>query len=182
MEQFAVFLRGINVGGNKKVPMEDLKKMMTESGFEDVETLLNSGNILFFSGGLNTEELEGVIEKAIEQKFGFFVPVIARKMEDILGMISQDPFSGIEIHKKIRLYVSFVKEDSNIESLELPWISEDNSYRILEYKDRVVYSVLDLTGTKTTKAMEYLDKLFGKFNVTTRNWNTILKMKKKSIH
>lgn len=49
LERYAAFLRGINIGGNKKVPMADLKKMLEKIGFSNVQTILVSGNVVFDS-------------------------------------------------------------------------------------------------------------------------------------
>jgi uncharacterized protein (DUF1697 family) len=88
--------------------------------------------------------------------------------------MSIEPFSGIALTSDLRFYVSFLKDDAKI-ALTYPWISEDKSFQILSCSERVVVSVLDLSTSKTVKGMELLEKLFGK-NLTTRNWNTILKI------
>ncbi|MDO9157115.1 MAG: hypothetical protein Q7U17_09590, partial [Sediminibacterium sp.] len=59
--------------------------------------------------------------------------------------------------------------------LTLPYISKDNSFKIIGTKNHIIISVLDITTSNTPKGMEDLEKLFGK-NITTRNWNTIQKI------
>ena len=169
--RYIAFLRGINVGGYHKVPMVQLRKEMVKLGFEDIITLLNSGNIIFSASSNQDEKLGDKIAKHLEMIFGFPVPVLIRESKLILDLIRNNPFKHIEVTKDIRLYISFLKEISEID-LTFPWTSDDGSYQILEIRDRAICSVLDLGVTKTPKGMDALEQLFGK-NITTRNWNTL---------
>jgi len=92
-------------------------------------------------------------------------------LQDISELINRNPFKNVKVTKDIRLYISFVKEKT-MPDIQLPFSTEDGSFRILEVWDQTIVSVVDLTNTKTTKAMEILEKFFGK-NITTRNWNTL---------
>lgn len=175
--RYIAFLRGINVGGHHKVPMTELQREMGKLGMSEVITMLNSGNVIFNSHERNDKKLENEVAVHLEQHFKFPIPVLLRKDEEILNLISSNPFSSVEVNKDIRLYISFLPERSKME-LTLPWISVDNSFRILQVKDKNIYSVLDLSKSKTVKGMESLEKLFGK-NITTRNWNTIIRIGEK---
>jgi uncharacterized protein (DUF1697 family) len=177
MVRYAVFLRGINVGGNKKVPMAELKKMLEKMGFADVKTLLASGNVMLSSKKENITALTKRISGAIEKEFGFPVPVLIREMTRLEEMASLDPFKGITVTKDIRLYVTFLSESPKTK-LKIPYTSEDKCFRIFRVEDDVIYTVLDLSkGSGTVDAMAIVEKEFGKL-VTTRNWNTIEKMLK----
>lgn len=168
------FLRGINVGGHHKVPMAELRGKLSELGCEEVRTLLNSGNIIFETEQTNIRVLETRIESHISQSFNFEIPVILREGTEISDLVNRNPFNNVNLHKDIRLYVSFLKDEPGVE-VTMPHISKDNSYKIISINNRIIFSVLDLSATKTPKGMEELEKLFGK-NITTRNWNTILKV------
>ncbi|MDH7446530.1 DUF1697 domain-containing protein [Aquimarina sp. 2201CG14-23] len=176
-QKYVAFLRGINVGGHHKVPMVDLKKELHNIGFKSVITLLNSGNVIFNYVNQNTSTLEEYISKHLSTSFGFNIPIIVRKQEDILELAHDSPFSKIELTKNIKCYVSFLRNEETF-AVELPWKSADNSYQIIAHKNKAILSVLDLSISKTTKAMEILDKHFGK-DITTRNWNTIERILKK---
>ena len=78
-EKYVAFLRGINVGGHHKVPMADLRKELEKLGFENVETLLNSGNIIFEAISNNEGNLEKKISAHLEKSFGFPIPTVIRK-------------------------------------------------------------------------------------------------------
>lgn len=77
-EIYIAFLRGINVGGHHKVPMSELKKEFQKLGFENIVTLLNSGNIIFEGSSNNTTSLEQQISTHLENVFGFSILTIIR--------------------------------------------------------------------------------------------------------
>lgn len=176
-EKYIAFLRGINVGGHHKVPMADLRKELQQLDFDNIITVLNSGNIVFEAMIGHLEELEQRISEHLEGHFGFPIPTIVRKATTIQALFDKQPFANIEVTKEIRLYVSLLKTDKAVE-LELPWISDDTSFRILEKKGKNVLSVLDLSISKTPKAMKVLEQTYGK-DITTRNWKTIERIVKK---
>lgn len=172
--KYVGFLRGINVGGHHKVPMAELRTLLGKMGYGNVETLLNSGNIIFESDATDAQELELVIEEVLLKTFGFAIPVVIRTHQEICELVEVNPFKELNIHPDIRLYVTFLKSESSA-TLTLPYISPDQSFRILSVQNRIVCSVLDLSVINTPKGMDDLEKLFGK-NITTRNWNTLSKI------
>lgn len=177
MKTYIAFLRGINVGGHHKVPMADLKNELQALGLKNIITILNSGNIIFDYGSKDTTTLEQNITLHLEKTFGFPVPTIVRTAKTLQQLLKKAPFSSVEETKDIRLYISFLK--TAVEpNLQIPWESEDQAYKILDYKNKNIISVLDLSKSKTTKAMTTLEHSFGK-NITTRNWNTLLRIDKK---
>ncbi len=176
-ERYIAFLRGINVGGHHKVPMADLRKALEKIDCKNVITLLNSGNVIFETVTDDIENLEKKISEKLEKIFRFQIPTIIRKSETINELFKEAPFKDVKITKDIRLYVSFLKENKQID-MELPWISSDNSYKIIKSRNEIILSVLDLSISKTPKAMIALEKSFGK-DITTRNWKTIERIVKK---
>jgi uncharacterized protein (DUF1697 family) len=86
-------------------------------------------------------------------------------------LFKDSPFQSIDVHKDIRLYLSFMKTDVQSE-LRLPWKSDDQCFEILEKKDKTIISVLDVSKANTPKVMGIVEKSFGK-DITTRNWKTI---------
>jgi len=174
MAKLVGFLRGINVGGHHKVPMAELKSILSNLGCENVKTILNSGNIVFETKKKNIAGLERMIESALNEHFGFPVPTILIPHKQVNELVYEDPFATVEMHQNIRLYISFLKEPS-ITQLKLPYLSKDKSFKIIDSKNKMIISVLDITTSNTPKGMEDLEKLFGK-NITTRNWNTIQKL------
>lgn len=176
-QQYIAFLRGINVGGHHKVPMAELRKEMERIGYSDIITILNSGNIIFIGHMENAEKLEKKIALHLEEHFKFPIPVVIRKTEEIHGLIEENPFKAIDVTKDIRLYISFLTNNPPSD-LKIPYSTQDKSFRIITIIGNNIFSLLDLSKTKTVKGMEVLEKLFGK-NITTRNWNTILRISEK---
>jgi uncharacterized protein (DUF1697 family) len=175
--QYFIFLRGINVGGHKKVPMAQLKTCLEENGFQDVKTVLNSGNVSVVSTFNSTEEIEAQLTQLLETTFGFPIPVIARKASSIKALMETNPFAETTLTKDTRRYISFLKAPKKHSSLEIPYTTDDDSFTILSFTGSEVVSILDVSKIKSTDAMIILEKHFGK-NITTRNWNTLEKMEK----
>ena len=176
-EKYVAFLRGINVGGHHKVPMAALRKELESMNCQNVVTLLNSGNIIFDAKNQNLADLEEKVATQLEKAFGFAIPTLIRNAELITNLLQNDPFKQVEVTKDIRLYISFLKKATDTE-LTTPWTSPDNSFTILEIRNNAILSVLDLSASKTIKAMGILEKMYGK-DITTRNWNTIKRIGKK---
>lgn len=168
--RYVAFLRGINVGGNKKVPMAELKTLMERHGFSEVKTLLASGNICFNAKEQKLDTLQPIVEK----HFGFTTDILIFNYSIIQEIIRFDPFRGVKMHDEISLYVTFYKNQSD-RAITIPYTSEDKSFKIISSLKNVIFSVLDLNFSGTTDAMKILEKHHGK-KITTRNYNTILKI------
>ena len=176
-EKYIAFLRGINVGGHHKVPMAELRREMEKMNFDNVTTILNSGNIVFTAKASEIETMQITISENLRKAFGFNIPTIIRKSEMIIDLIDKNPFKDIIITNDIRMSVSFLSKNIKTD-LHMPWTSDDNSYSIIGKMDNNIFSVLDLSINHTPKAMEILERYFGT-NITTRNWNTIKRITKK---
>ncbi|MDB5669236.1 MAG: hypothetical protein JWO25_195 [Alphaproteobacteria bacterium] len=90
-KQFVALLRGINVGGHRKVPMAALRDLAGELGLEAPRTYVASGNLVFAGGDANTA-LESRFETAIEERFGFRVDVIVRSKAEWTAYRKSNPF------------------------------------------------------------------------------------------
>ncbi len=176
-EIYIALLRGINVGGHHKVPMADLRKDFNKLGCKKVETVLNSGNIIFDFKREKVEYIENIISEQLKKSFGFNIPVVIRKSENFMEIFSSNPFRSVNLTPETRLYGTFLKNDNDTD-IRLPWCTPDKSYTIVGRNNNTIMSVLDLSLSQTTKAMATLESVFGK-DITTRNWNTIEKIYKK---
>jgi uncharacterized protein (DUF1697 family) len=172
MTKFVALLRGINVGGNKTVKMDDLKKWFAALGFKNVKTILNSGNVLFESADDDETALSTKIEKKLEKELGHKVGVQVRSIEEIQKLADRDPFKKIKVTPETRLYITFLV-DKPKSKLKIPYETPEKDCKILELTNREVCCAITLSpGRGTTELMGFLEKEFGK-NVTTRNWNTV---------
>jgi len=179
MIKYVAFLRGINVGGHKAIKMEELKKAFETLGFENVKTLLASGNVLFAAPAASESALAKKIEKKLETAFGHEIGVLIRKIAGLQRLAEADPFAGVEVTPQTRLYVTFLAEKPR-SGLKIPYESPDKNFKIIRATGSEVYSVLTLSpNSRTIDLMSILEKEFGR-KVTTRNWNTIEKILKAS--
>ena len=173
--KYLAFLRGINVGGNRKVLMGDLQKSLEALGFTDVKTLLNSGNVIFSTDDTDSSVLKKKIEAKLENAFGWNINVIIRSQKDIQSIVERNPFEPVIVTPETRLYVTLLSEKPKV-AIHIPYETPEKNYTILEVSQNAVFSVLTLSEKyNTTDAMNVLEKEFGK-NITTRNWNTVVKL------
>lgn len=168
------FLRGINVGGHKKISMADLKKAFESLGFRNVRTVLASGNVVFEARGKD-RALADTIAARLEQVFGFPVNVVLRTLKELRAIIDSDPFKGAPSGPDAKLYVTFLAQKTPGRSrLCLP--EGAKGVRIVRVAPGEVFSVIRLSADAgTPDLMAFLESAFGK-EVTTRNWQTVLKL------
>lgn len=172
MKTFAAFLRGINVGGNKLIKMDELKKVFENCGFKNVKTILASGNVIFDSAISGEKAIAKTIEENINKKFKLDSCVTIRSVDHLKALHKLNPFEKIEVNDQTRLYLTFLSSKFK-DDLKIPYKSDDGNFRILKSTDTELFSVLTLSPqSNTIDLMDILQKKFGK-KITTRNWNTI---------
>src|SRR5579859_237738 len=175
MTRYAAFLRGINVGGRKPVKMEDLRKTFAALGFQNIETVVASGNVIFDAAEPGVGALVEGIEGKLNQVFGHEIGILVRSLKELQDLARLNPFKKIEVTPQTRLYVTFLSQKPK-KRLKIPHESSGKGFRILRVSDREVCSVVTLSPSwGTTDSMAVLEKEFGK-RITTRNWNTITKI------
>ena len=108
---YVALLRGINVGGNNKVDMKQLKETFVAVGASDVATYINSGNVVF-TDTRSAGELSPALERAIEAEFGFHVKVLLRDIDAIKALVDAIPENWVN-DKTQRTDVWFLWEDQD---------------------------------------------------------------------
>jgi uncharacterized protein (DUF1697 family) len=172
---YAAFLRGINVGGKKQIKMEELRNAFQSWSFENVATILASGNIIFDAQLTDPDKVREIITKGIKNKFGFEAGAYIRSIADLKDLASKDPFAGISESEKTIRYITFL-DQKQPPKLTIPYHSPGNELRILQMAGREIFSVVTLTPKYgSTDMMTFLEKTFGS-DLTTRNWNTVIKI------
>lgn len=173
MNQRIAILRGINVGGKRKILMEDLISMFEKMSFSNVRTYIQSGNVIFnLNTKVNNSELAKDIEEAIKEKFGFEVPVVIRTPKEIETAINQNPF-----YKKTdpdHLHLTFLNEEPTPELQEKleSYDFEPDRFKIIG-KEVFIYCEGKYHQSKLTN--NFLEKKL-KVSATTRNLKTVLKL------
>ncbi len=175
MKTYISILRGINVSGQKKILMADLKKIYESLGFSDVVTYIQSGNVLFNFNKTNSEsDLIQTIEKAIQDEYGFQVPVLVFTIDFLKNTVNDNPFlKEFEIDTE-KLHVTYLAETPSIEKLD-----EINKFDFSPDRfciiGRTVY-VYCPGGYGNTKLSNTFFENKLKVKATTRNWKTTLKL------
>jgi uncharacterized protein (DUF1697 family) len=174
---YIAFLRGVNVGGHKPVRMEALKAVFAAMQFQNIRTILATGNVLFNAPKYTDVALARVIEAILAETFGHPIGVIVRRIEDLKALADDAPFKKVRLTPDSRLYVTYLAEKPT-STLQAPWQSPGKELRIVRITPLDVCSVVSVTPDhNSADAMAFIEKEFGK-NVTTRNWNTIEKILK----
>ncbi|MGP4008301.1 DUF1697 domain-containing protein [Streptomyces sp. 4N124] len=175
MTTYAALLRGINVGGSKKVPMAELRTLMEGLGHDGVRTYLQSGQAVFSSGHGDAESLAAELTRAIEKHFGFGVDVIVRDHAYLKAVAEACPFPAADLEAK-QLHVTYfsapVDADRFAEIDQAAYLPEE--FRL---GDRALYLYAP-NGLGRSKLAEHLSKprLNKGVIATSRNWNTVVKL------
>ena len=172
MQIFISILRGINVSGQKKILMADLKALYESLKFKEVITYIQSGNVIFKSDGkLSDLDLAKKIEAVIYKKYDFKVPVIIRNVEEIRKVISINPFLKEKSINIDRLFVTFLSEipgQLNLENIKKIDYSPDRFTVI----DKEVFLYVPGSYGETKLSNNFFESKL-KVTATTRNWKTI---------
>lgn len=177
MTKFVALLRGINVGGHRKVPMADLKAVVAEAGFEDVQHYVQSGNLVF-SGEGETEEVTATLEAAVEARFGFPVDIVVLNADQYRAEVAACPFVDGDAPAGDReaklLHLGFLKgapDTAKIEALMAAY--EGPEEVVLIGRTLHIYYGGGSGQSKLTSLMT--EKKLGT-PITARNWNTVQKL------
>lgn len=174
MKKYVALLRGINVAGQKKVPMAELRKVLGHAGLENVRTYIQSGNIVFESESTDTEGLQKIIQKSICSGFGFEVPVWVVTAGQIGAVLEASPFKANIENESTKLYYVLFKERPE-NGLKQSFLKESYSNEEFLITESCVY-LLCKTGYGKAKLNNNLIERKLKVSATTRNHKTMLKL------
>ena len=170
MKKFVALLRGINVSGQKKIKMSELNTLFEDIGFQQIETYIQSGNVIFSSKELSKDQLTRIISSGIKNKFHFEVEVIIITPQEIDQVLKNNPF----IKKKKdteRLYVTFLSDKPSVELINK---FKENDFSPEEYyiDEKKIYLFLPNGAGKAKLNNNYFENKL-KVRCTTRNWKTV---------
>jgi uncharacterized protein (DUF1697 family) len=170
MSVYVALLRGVNVGGHRKVPMADLREALTAAGFGNVRTYIQSGNIVAESDD-DAEAVATRISAVIETRFGHTVPVMVRTAAELDRIAAADPFAerGLDPSK---VTVTFLSGPAPV-PLEVPAGQSEEAFT--DGAEVWVYYPEGL-GTSTLERTGFWKPL-GSLTTTTRNVRTVLKLR-----
>ena len=171
--RYVALLRGINVGGNTMIKMEELRRTFEALGFENVVSYINSGNLAFDTRKGTEAKLVSKIEKAIEKDFGKTIPVMVREQTDIDRILDANPFDGqFAGHKE--MHVLFLREEMPAEKQKqlLDAAPEKERFAIA---GREIFCHLPNGVADSLLGKNYFENKL-KVSVTARNWRTVQKL------
>jgi uncharacterized protein (DUF1697 family) len=166
------FLRGINVGGNNLLPMAVLKELYAELGFEQVHTVLQSGNAVFVAR--KSKQLAQSIEHAIEARCEFRPRVMLRSPDELRRVALQNPFPKQAKTEPQRVLVHFLERAPAQGALEALRATHRGPEQF-ELRDHTLYVYFPEGAGKSKLTPARMDKALG-VQGTARNWNTLTKL------
>jgi uncharacterized protein (DUF1697 family) len=162
-------LRGINVGG-VKVAMKDLKALVTELGYADVETYVQSGNVVF-TANVTTTEAEAAIEKALAERLGVEVPVVVRDGARWCTYAAGSPFTPAETERPHMLHLGLSKmppREGAVEALA----KYCTALETIEIRGDAIFIDFPNGAGRSKLTPNALNRAIGS-PVTLRNWKTV---------
>jgi uncharacterized protein (DUF1697 family) len=170
-QTYAALLRGINVGGRRKLPMADLRALLEALGHVDVTTYVQSGNVVFRSAGGRAADLAAAIERRIESELGLDVAVMLRTPAQLRAVLDGDPFRDAE---RKQVHVVFLEEKPTATAAKRldPGRSPGDESAL---RGRELYLRLGNGAGRTKLTLDWIEKQLG-VRGTGRNWNTVTKL------
>lgn len=176
MDTYVALLRGITPS-NPNMRNEKLRSVFEDIGFQNVQSVISSGNILFETKSKNLAEIEVTIEKTLLKQLDLTSTAIVYSKDDLQSLINEKPFENQKDTPHCRLNVTFLKNKPNT-VVEFPYQSENKGFTVLGIYNRAIFSIVDLSKGKTPDLMRLMEKEFGK-DLTTRTWKTVGRIMKR---
>ncbi len=170
---YVALLRGINVGGNRKVEMAKLKQTFEGLGFDNVKTFIASGNVVFRSESTNGANLTKKIEQAIEKNFGFSVDTLLRNFPAIEKLVKSIPKAWVN-DKDTKCDVMFLWQDADSPKV-LKQLSYDRAVEDVKYFPGAIVWRIDRDKASKSKMLRIAGTKLYK-QLTIRNPNTVRKI------
>lgn len=168
MARYAAFLRGV-MPTNAKMP--ELKRAFELAGFDNVKTVLGSGNVVFDTRARSESSIVAKAEAAMQKHLGrTFMPFV-RSLDELRALLETDPYELYAVDPAAKRVVTFLPQAPK-RKLALP--AELGGARLLCVKGREAFTAY-VRGAAAPEFMKLIEGTFGK-DVTTRTWDTVAKV------
>ena len=174
MPKYLALLRGINVGGHKKIIMADLKTLFQKLGFSAITSYIQSGNIIFQCHEPDISKLEQLIEREIEKTYGFQVPVIVLTVSHLEKIVEENPFKPFDEDDISKIYYVFLKDVPQRKLVELFNEMKFQNEMFSIHKTYIYLKCMVGMGNAKLNTNLFEQKL--KVKATARNHKTSLKL------
>ena len=173
MNTYISILRGINVSGSKMIKMDALRKMYDDMGFKNVQTYIQSGNVVFQSKKTLAAILEKKISKEIFDRTNFEVPVLVKELDELKNVLNSNPFLDKRKEDINFLHVTFLSDTPQKENIEK--IKGEYSPDEFIISDKNIFLFCPNGYGKTKLHNNFFENKL-KLQATTRNWKTITEL------
>lgn len=167
-------LRGVNIGGHHKIKMEELRALYHSLKLRDVETHIQSGNVIFRTAESDSARLGRRIEDTIEKKHGFRPSAILRTPAEFRDVIARNPFAKRREMEPSKLAVIFLESDPGKEIREKVLAMEADPEE-LRMEGRELYIYFPNGMARPKLSISRIERIM-KTPSTGRNWNTVRKL------
>ena len=169
MTTYIALLKGINVGGNRRLPMADLKAALTAAGFEDVRTILASGNVVLDTPKTDPATLETRLASETADRLGVTTDYMVRDAGQWRAMLAANPFPDVAANEPGRLLVVVMKTQPDESKVQAYLEAFAGPERVAIVGREVFIHYPDGQGESRLS----IPRLG---NGTARNWNTAVKL------
>jgi uncharacterized protein (DUF1697 family) len=167
-------LRGVNLGPHNRVKMDDLRTVYASLGLRDVQTYVQSGNVIFTSDKAGSA-LRRKIEDAIERKFGFRCDVVTRTTPEMRNAIAQNPFAKQRDVVPQKLLVTFLADEPQGNGMDKLRKLVGGAPEQARLVGRELYIYFPNGAGRSKLRWHALPEALGTTG-TARNWNSVTKM------
>jgi uncharacterized protein (DUF1697 family) len=171
---YVALLRGVNVGGNRKVVMAELREFAARAGLNDPRTLLQSGNLVFRAPSRPASEFERLLEVEAEKQLGLRTDFLVRTADEWKRVVARNPFTQEALRDPSHLLVMFLKDSTRKTAVDAVRAANPGPETI-HAAGRELYIVFP-RGIGTSKLPNLLTEARLGTRGTGRNWNTVLKL------
>lgn len=172
MNTYIALFRGINVGGHNRLSMKNLRSLMEGLGYRNVDSYIQTGNVVFQTVEENIRKLSGDISTEVKKNYGFEPYVMVLTLEELKQAVESNPFPEAESDPK-SLHLNFLisePRDPDLDSLE-NYKKDSERFELI---DKVFYLHAP-DGIGRSKLAGKTEKLIG-VSMTGRNWRTVQKI------
>ena len=169
--KYIAFLRAVNVGGHNKIKMDDLKKLFVSLGYKNVETVIQSGNVIFQTSEKGVKTIATKIEEKLNEFMKKDIKVFVRTHSELSKIVKQNPFGGTKSDDKIKTYVFFLYEEPDSE-IKFPLESPNKEVNVFQKVKLNLFMLVKKVPGKASSPNDFIEKIFG-VPATARNWNVV---------
>lgn len=169
-ESYLALLRAINVGGKNKLPMPALRELFVDAGCQEVQSYIQSGNVLFKAEPQAVSPLPALLSASIAERFDLRVPIILRSQAQLADVLSHNPFieEGAALEALHVLFLAHSPTAERVSALD-PDRSPPDVYRV---RGQEIYLCLPNGAGNTKLTNAYFDSKLATIS-TGRNWRTV---------